>query len=224
MSVLSRGRWKLSGLLAPPRKPDDVLLDLTCSTSERTFSITVDPKISVLEFIKDIETEEKIKVSLLQYWAQIPVSEEDTSIEDLDSEGGWEAIPSSKLLPLVPLDAPISTFCFASDSEGKSMIHVHIRSCHPLPPPEFFPVTIILYDNDDPEHPEHKLPLCVRLNMTLNGFRQAVEQKYRVPITQHVLILEGKEYTQEDADMPLWELGFVPKCIIHAGKLGLVIG
>ena len=53
------------------------------------------------------------------------------------------------------------------------------------------------------------------LRQSLRDFREAVQTQHGVSISEDVLILIDKEVSGED--IPIWDLGFVPDCVVHAG-------
>jgi len=66
-----------------------------------------------------------------------------------------------------------------------------------------------------------RLAVDASVHWPLNDFREAVECQHKVSIAEDVLILLGKEVI---GDRSIGDLGFVPDCMIHAGKLDVVLG
>lgn len=108
-------------------------------------------------------------------------------------------------------------------SPSKDLPEADLLSDHPLtdstilicgpPPPQVPPSTlrvcVALHDDG------RKLMVDAMLQQSLRDFREAVQTQHAVSISEDILILMDQEVSGED--IPIWDLGFVPDCVIHAG-------
>ena len=148
--------------------------------------------MTIAELTRYIVIEEKLDVHKLQYQSSLP-DPDDPEIVVLTER---RDLPNTGTLSDYPL------------------INSTIFVCGPPPPqtpPPTFPVCVVLHDD------ERRLTVDAKLPQTLHEFREAVKTQHGVSIAEDVLILVDKELVGED--MAIWDLGFVPDCVVHAGTV-----
>jgi len=152
------------------------------------FALQVNSDVTVAQLKNEVATEEKVDVHSLKFVF---------SLEDPDDpETLFVSEPND-----LPENAVISQYPVADAT---------IFICGlppPVAPPPSFHVCLALDDGG-------KLEVEVAFQLTLNDFREAVRLQHNVSITDDVLILVGKEVIGDE--IPIWDLGFVPDCVIHA--------
>jgi hypothetical protein len=152
-------------------------------------TLQVNSDVTVAQLKKEIAIEEKVEVHMLRY------------VSSLDDPEDPDMLIVSEPQDLVPDEELISHFPLSSST---------ISICRLPPPFTPQPVQVMLDDH-------RRLNVEAKLYQTLNDFREAVMLQHNVSVTDKVLILMGKEVIGDE--IPIWDLGFVPNCTIHACKL-----
>jgi hypothetical protein len=183
----------LAGESVPPSKVAKTSLQFEKSDGSH-FTLQVNSDATVAQLKREIAIEEKVDVRSLRFVF---------SLEDPDDA---ETLLVSEARDMLE-HAAISQYPLAD-----ATIFIW-GPPPPITPPTSFYVCVILDD-------ERKLQVEVTFQLTLNDFREAVRLQHNVPITDDVLILVGKELIGDE--IPIWDLGFVPDCVVHAGKLKYV--
>jgi len=152
----------------------------------------VNSDITIAQLKREVAVEEKIDVPKLKFVSSMEDPE--------DSDTVFVSEPQD-----LPEEALISQYLLSNST---------IFICGPPPPlkpPPTFNVRVMMYDDG------RKLDVEAKLQQTLNEFREAVLLQHNISITDDVLILVGKEVIGDE--IPIWDLGFVPDCTVHAGEL-----
>jgi hypothetical protein len=158
------------------------------------FTLEVDSDITVAQLMKDIAVEEKMDVLKLNFISSL----EDPEDTDILLVSQRQELSDDALISQYPLSS--------------STIFIRGQP-HAFAPTSSVQVTVRLHDNG------RKLDVEAKLQQTLTEFKEAVRLQHSVSIDNDVLILVGKEVVGDD--MPLWDLGFVSNCTVHAGKPGI---
>jgi len=177
----------LSTSVIPPSNVPKIFLHFETSDGSH-FTLQVNPNATVAQLKREVAFEEKIDVHNLKI--VLPVQDTDDPETLLVSEP--HHLPEDAVISQYPV-ADATIFIFGLPP--------------PVTPPPSFNVCVVLDDG-------RKLEVKVGLQQTLNEFREAVRLQRDVPITDDVLILVGKEVIGHD--IPIWDLGFTPDCVIHA--------
>jgi hypothetical protein len=156
------------------------------------FTLQVNSDATVAQLKREIAIEEKIEIQMLRY------------VSSLDEPEDPDMLIVSEPQDLVPDEAFISHFPLSNST---------IFICGPPPPFTPQPTFNVQVTLDD----HRSLNVEAKLHQTLNDFREAVMLQHNVSVADNVLILVGKEVVGDE--MPIWDLGFVPDCTIHACKL-----
>jgi hypothetical protein len=140
-----------------------------------------------------ISAEEKLDVHALKFISSTAADPEDPDIVVVSPS---KDLPEADLLSDHPLTGSTILICGP-----------------PRAPPQVAPSTlrvcVALHDDG------RKLMVDAMLRQSLRDFREAVQTQHGVSISEDVLILVDKEVSGED--IPIWDLGFVPDCVVHAG-------
>jgi hypothetical protein len=137
-----------------------------------------------------ISAEEKLDVHGLKFISSTPDSED----PDIVVVSPSKDLPEADLLSDHPLTGSTILICGPPP---------------PQVPPSTLRVCVALHDDG------RKLMVDAILRQSLRDFREAVQTQHGVSISQDVLIRVDKEVSGED--IPIWDLGFVPGCVVHAG-------
>lgn len=153
------------------------------------FTLEANADNTVAQLREDIAIEEKIEVPKLSY----VLDQEDAEDPETLVVSEPQDLPDEALISQCPLSDAI----------------IYISSIRQFQTsPSSFGICVTVADR--------KLDVEVKLQQTLNDFREEVKVQHNVSIDDHVLILVGKELKGDD--LPIWDLGFVPDCTIHAGQ------
>jgi hypothetical protein len=156
--------------------------------------VTVPSDIKVSKLTTYVAVEMKLNIKKLHFIIEV---------EDPDDP---DIVNVSNKQPLDE-DQPISSYPLEN-------ITILIESPPPpITPPAMFFVTLVLYEG--PETGK-KLDVDVAYRQTLSEFKDLVLLRHEVSIHQDVLIMAGKEIKGDD--LPIWDLGFWPESVIHAGE------
>ena len=154
------------------------------------FALDVKPNITVADLMRYISAEEKLDVHGLKFISSTPDPED----PDIVVVSPSKDLPEADLLSDHPLTG--STILIYGPPP-------------PQVPPSTLRVCVALHDDG------RKLMVNAMLRQSLRDFREAVQTQHGVSISEDVLILIDKEVSGED--IPIWDLGFVPDCVVHAG-------
>jgi hypothetical protein len=160
------------------------------------FTVTVPSDIKVSKLITYVSVEMKLVINKLHFITEI----EDPDDPDIVTVSDKQRLHEDEPISSYPLEN--ATILISSPPP-------------PITPPAAFCVTLVLYE--DPEY-EKKLEVDVAYRQTLAEFQDLVLSRHQVSIHQDVLIMGGKEIKGED--LPIWDLGFSPESVIHAGEWG----
>jgi hypothetical protein len=139
--------------------------------------------------------EMKLTINKLHYF---------TELEDPDDS---DIVTVSEAQPL-DSDQPISSYPLQSAT-------LFVPSLPPpIIPPATFRVTLITYKEGLEYGKKHNVDVAYQ--QTLAQFKDSVLSRYELSIHKDVLIMIGKEVRGDD--MPVWDLGFCPESVIHAGE------
>jgi hypothetical protein len=177
----------------PPSKVPDVTLQFECPDGKH-IPVTVPSDIKVSKLIIYVSVEMKLAVNKLYFI---------TEVEDPDDP---DIVTVSDKQPLDE-NQPISSYPL----ENATILIASLPP--PITPPATFRVMLVLYEGTEYGK---KLSVDVAYRQTLAEFKDLVLSRYEVSIHQDVLIMVGKEIKGDD--MPIWDLGFWPESVIHAGE------
>ena len=187
----SRMVFDLGKWSVPPSKVPKIFLQFEKSDGSH-FTLEVNSDITIAQLKRDVAVEEKIDVPKLKFVSSMEDPEDPETVFVSEPQD----LPEEALISQYPLSNSTIVICGPPP---------------PLKPPPTFNVHVILYDD------ARKLDVEAKLQQTLNEFREAVLLQHDVSIADDVLMLVGKEVVGDE--IPIWDLGFVPDCTVHAGEL-----
>jgi hypothetical protein len=157
------------------------------------FAMDVDPGTTIAQLKKEVLIEEKIDAHKLRF---IGATDDPDDPESLIVSEPRD-LPDEMLVSQFPLSEATIFLCGLPP---------------PVSPPRMFHVCVRVSDGNDAVN----LDVETAFAHTLRGLRETVELQHQVSVVDHVLVFVGKELVGED--LPIWDLGIIPDCTIHAGE------